>query len=337
MERSCPGSDELAKRRFAAGVDVGGTWVRVAIFDRQGTLVEKTKQTVDKSSQNALANQIITLLRTLCDRNRIPAQNLQGVGIASTGPLDKKKGELSHPVNLPFSRVPLTKPIAQELKVPTSLVNDCTGAVMAERRFGAGKGLANLVYITLGTGIGGGAIVDGNALIGKDGNAVEIGHLTIDSAGRLVCGCGMRGHWEAYCSGKNLPNFIRLRLEEIGPEAVRQSRLLQEVSTGPSAIQADSLYTAARKGDPLSRQLVEEQGILNAIGVANVINAYDPALVTVGGSVALKNASLVLAGIRRHVKEYALNRVPKITITPLGEDIGIYGGATVALELNPGP
>jgi len=99
-------------------------------------------------------------------------------------------------------------------------------------------------------------------------------------------------------------------------------------------MRSEDLYSAAKDGDKLSLQLVEELGVLNAIGFANIINAYDPALITVGGTVALKNEELVLPFIREHVKEYAVNRVPKIIMTPLGEDVGIYGGVAAAIEFS---
>jgi glucokinase len=93
-------------------------------------------------------------------------------------------------------------------------LNDCAAAVLGERHFGAGKGLENLAYVTLSTGLGGGAIVDGHLLIGKDGNAVEVGHITIDPGSSLICGCGSPGHWEAYSSGSNIPNFVKHSLRD---------------------------------------------------------------------------------------------------------------------------
>jgi glucokinase len=324
----------MTMKEYAIGVDIGGTWLRVAVFDVNGSLVEKITQLVRTSSRDAIAKQIVTLIKMVCKRNRISLKNLQGVGIVSTGPLDMKKGELIKPVNLPFENVPLTKPVTRELGVPTYLVNDCTGAVLGENMFGAGKGLDNLVYITIGTGVGGGAIVDGSLLLGKDGNAVEIGHLTIDCEGRLTCGCGKRGHWEAYCSGKNIPNFVRMRISGISKETVKKSMLFEKVKGNFSGLRSEDLFDAAKEGDRFSLQLVEEIGVLNAIGFANIINAYDPSLITLGGTVALENEKLVLPYVKRHIGEYALNRMPQIIITPLGEDVGIYGGIATALRFS---
>ena len=205
---------------------------------------------------------------------------------------------------------------------------------MGERDFGAGRGVENLVYVTISTGIGGGVYVDGHLLIGKDGNAHEIGHITIDMEGRLQCGCGKRGHWEAYCSGMNIPNYVRLLLEGKDQKTVEKSLLMKLAGGYRQKITAKGLYDAAKAGDPLSKEFVEKIGELDAIGFANIINAYDPELITVGGTVTLKNPDLVMEPIHKHVEKYALNRLPEIRITPLGEDVGLYG-ALAAVYLSP--
>ena len=320
----------MSEKKYVIGVDLGATWVRVALSDKNGKIIEKARERTNVSDEKAISNQIVRMVHSLCKKNSITIANLMGVGIASAGPLDLKEGALINPTNLPFDYVPLTKPISEKLGIPAFLANDCTAAALGEKEFGAGKKLNNIVYITIGTGIGGGAIVDGHLLLGKDGNAVEIGHLTIDCEGRLECGCGKRGHWEAYCSGRNIPNYIKMRLEEIDEELKRRSTLSKKAQ-----LSSQDLFEAAKMGDKISLQLVEELGVLNAIGFANVINAYDPSLITVGGTVALKNEDFVLPPIKRHVKDYTVNRLPEIVITPLGEDIGIYGGIAIVLKFKP--
>lgn len=322
--------------KYAIGVDLGGTQVRVILSDEEGNFLDKLVERVDKKSEKAISDQIIRMARSLCYECGADSAGLKGIGIASTGPLDVRKGALISPTNLPFEIVPLIKPISSKLKIPTYLLNDCTAGVVGEKEFGAGKGLSNLVYITLGTGIGGGAIVDGHLLLGKDGNAVEIGHITIDYAGGLKCGCGKRGHWEAYCSGRNIPNFVRMKLREAGGKKVRSSLLFKNMAGDFSKLSSENLFEAAKCGDDPSIEFVEEIGRLNAIGFANVINTYDPSLITVGGSVALQNKKLVMNPIKKHVKRYTRNRIPRIMITPLAEDVSIYGAiAAVFKSDNP--
>ena len=320
---------ELVEEKYVIGVDLGGTWVRAALSDMKGNMILKVREQVDKSSADAISGQIINLACSLCKRKEIGTKSLEGVGIASAGPLSLKEGALVKPTNLPFKYVPLKKPVSEELKVPVYLLNDCTAAVLGEKVFGAGKNVDNLVYVTISTGIGGGAIVDGHLLIGKDGNAHEIGHFTIDLEGRLVCGCGKKGHWEAYCSGRNIPNYVKMRCKEIDESIVKESLLYKKLKENLSS---KDLYDIARMGDKLSQQLVEEIGKLNAIGFANVINAYDPELITVGGSVTLNNKKLVLTPIKKQVKNYTINRIPKIVTTPLEEDIGLYGAIAAVIK-----
>ncbi len=172
--------------------------------------------------------------------------------------------------------------------------------------------------------------VDGKLLIGKDGNAHEIGHITIDHEGKLVCGCGKRGHWEAYCGGSNASNFIKLQLESRKRVEIEGS-LLNKISKGEfDNLSSKDLYQSVKKGDKIASDIVNEMGRLNAIGFANITNAYDPELITVGGAIALSNPNLVLNPIKQFIDHYLINRAPRIRITKLGEDIVLYG----ALALN---
>jgi glucokinase len=325
----------VTKERRVIGADLGGTWIRVALSDEKGRFLQKMVEEVDKSSPSAIRRQITRLVRSLCDRNGTSVRELAGVGIASAGPMDQERGVLAKPPNLLPERIALKKPISEELGLPVYLITDSAGAVLAEHMFGAGKGLANHVYITISTGIGGGAIVNDTLLLGKDGNAHEIGHFVIDYKGALTCGCGRRGHWEAYCSGRNLPNYVRMRLKETSEKTARESLLFKSVEGDLSRLRATDLFNAARKGDKLSLQLVKEVGLLNAVGFACVINAYDPSLITVGGTVTLRNRTMVLSPIKKHVKDYAINRIPKIMVTPLGDDVCTYGAVAAALKYLP--
>jgi glucokinase len=322
----------LAKIGHWVGVDLGGTWLRVVLSDEKGKFVDRIGEKVDKSSAEAISEQVVKIIRFLCKRKRFQVSFLKGVGIAATGPLMQDEGVLTKPVNIPFDLVPLTKPVSAELGLPVCLINDCAGAALGENTFGAAKGLDNFVFITIGTGIGCGAIVNGTLLLGKDGNGHEVGHFVIDSEGKLTCGCGKPGHWEGYCSGKNIPNFVRMKIKEFPQEVVNRSQLVERVGGDLSKLSAADLFDAAKQRDGLSLKIVDELGVLNAMGFANVISAYDPSLMTVGGTVTLKNKRMILSPIRKYVGKYTVNRVPKIEVTPLGDDVGLYGAVATAMK-----
>jgi len=318
--------------KIAVGVDLGGTNVRVALGDENGRILAKISERTEKAKgPEGVSEQIARIIHYL-EEKKVKTRKITGIGIGSAGPLDLKRGGLMRPTNIPYDFVPLVEPLEDMFHLPTYLLNDCSAAVMGERFFGAGKKHENLAYITLSTGIGGGIYVDGHLLIGKDGNATEIGHFTIDFEGRLTCGCGRKGHWEAYCSGNGIPNYVRLLLSQRRREEIKDSLLLRTVKGDPNLLTAKILYDCAKAGDPLSLELAEKIGILNSIGFACVVDAYDPSLITVGGSIALKNESLVIDPIRRNIKKHARNRVAEIMITPLRDDVVLYGALAMVFH-----
>ncbi len=252
-------------------------------------------------------------------------EHISGIGVASFGPLDLRKGRMASPSNLPYEDVPIVEPLREALGARVVLMNDANAAALGERTYGAGKKDENLVYVTISTGIGGGAMVDGHLLSGKDGNAAEIGHLVVDSLGRLTCGCGRKGHWEAYCSGRNLPNFARVLAKEDSGGSLENQLGIER-----GRVDSATILRRAAEGNRFAVRVAGEMGKLNAVGIANTVNLYDPSLVTIGGAVALNNAELVLAPIRKLVPEYAINRPPRIILTPLGDDVGLLGALCLA-------
>jgi glucokinase len=318
-------SVEGVEKDLGVAVDLGATRLRVCVGDRRGKLLwrESRFMTVPESVEGYVKQVVDEVKEGI--RRADPAR-VSGVGIASIGPLDIKRGGMSSPANLPYGFVPLVEPLTAVTGKEVVLMNDANAAAIGERYFGAGKSHKNLVYVTISTGIGGGAIVDGHLLIGKDGNAAEIGHIIVDPAGKLICGCGRPGHWEAYCSGKNIP---RLAMLLAGESAEAKMEKMLGMTHGP--VDSASILAAAKKGNKFATRVAEEMGRLNSLGIANVINVFDPSLITIGGGVALNNQELVLEPIRKLVPKNAINRVPEIIITPLGDDAGLLGALSLAL------
>lgn len=310
---------------YAIAIDIGASYTRVGLFTGESMVRKAMLPTARKKAQ--FLRQLVAVVKQVL--RGIKLNEVVGIGIGSIGLLDMKRGILLHNPNLGISNIPLVAVLSKEFNLPVKLLNDCSAAVLAEQRRGAGKGVENLVYITLSTGIGGGAIVNGNLLLGKDGNGVEIGHTVVDAEGKLKCTCGRAGHWEAYCSGTNLPKFARWWFKH---RHIKHSLLFQLAGKGLQGLRAEHIFKAARAADRACLQFLKEVGKLNAIGVANAINCFDPEVVSIGGALALNHPKFVLRPIKREVKRYATNRMPKIGLTPLGEDVVLYGAA-YALKL----
>ena len=194
------------------------------------------------------------------------------------------------------------------------LLNDANAAVLGEQCFGAGKGKKNLVYITISTGIGGGAIVDGKLLLGKNGNAAEVGHMIADTTYNIRCSCKRGiGHWEGCASGRNIPKFFKTWAKARGKKIAVMPRTAKDI------------FKNAQLGDVSAREFLDALHRVNARAISNIIAAYDPELITIGGSVMLMNASVLLSGIKKYVDRFL--KTSKICVTSLGDDAGLLGAA----------
>jgi glucokinase len=262
--------------------------------------------------------------------NMISGTDPTAIGVGCIGPIDKKNGCISNTPNLPFKKIPIIPPLKKTFGVPVNMMNDGAAAVLGEKMFGAGRESNNIVYVTLSTGIGGGAIVDGNLLIGKNGNAVEIGHFTINPKSDIICGCGCPGHWEAYSSGNNIPKFAKKILKEKEDEEIFGDEIKE---FNLENITAKEIFASAKQGNKIAAHIVQKIGEVNTVGFANLVAAYDPEVVTIGGSIALKNPDLILNPISNNIKDYLLTEKPEIIITPLKEDVVLYGALGLAIKI----
>jgi len=246
-------------QNYIAGVDIGGTRIRVAISSidlKEESLVIKTIST-PKENRLSISSAVCRLIFELLNENQVTKEQILGIGIASAGPLDIKTGEIFNNANLGFREIPLKKPIQEKFPdIPLDFVNDCNGAVLGVHYFEAEKEEKdNLVYITVSTGIGGGAIVNGHLLWGKDGNAVEVGHGLVEPKSVLQCNCGAYGCWEVYSSGTGV---LKRTLEAIHEGSLNADILMKLVENNTSKITAKEVFRAARKGDQLSEMIVNQ-------------------------------------------------------------------------------
>lgn len=309
--------------RAGIGLDIGGSWVRAALGDSNGRVLKRTVQRVAAGDPGNFVLQVLSIIKGLCEGEE---DEIEGIGVGAAGRLDLKNGILEYSPHASLRRVALKHELEKALGKPVTLLNDCVAAALAELAVGAGKNVSNLAYIGIGTGIGGGAVVDGKVLLGKDGNAHEVGHMTVDIEGRLGCSCGGRGHWEAYTSGSGLPAYALLLSNSFGVD----TGLARKVREGGA--DAKSIFDAARLGDPFGKFVVEMASEINSKGFANIVNLYDPQLITVGGGLALKNVGLVIEPIAEKLPSLCFNSPPEVKPTPLGEDAPLIGALVSVFE-----
>lgn len=303
-------------------VDIGATNIRVATGDSDGIQDKSIEQTDTRNDAGGISKQIVRLIEEIID------EKPESIGIGSIGPIDLETGEITNTPNYPFNYIPISQPLEEHFGVKTRLVNDCAAAVLGEQRFGAGKGYSSIVYITISTGLGGGAIVDNHLLMGKDGNAPEIGHITINSNSDIKCGCGSYGHWEAYSSGKNIPRYAMKLMKS----SWKKSLIADLIGGDLDLLTSKIIYDAAKQGDEIALGVVAEIGRINAVGFANITNVFDPELITIGGSIMLNNPRLVLDPILENIDKHLINRKPEIMVTPLGEDAVLIGALALAMK-----
>ncbi len=316
---------------YYAGVDLGATNVRAIVAEADGTTIGVSRRATPRGPTGIdVTEGVLQTLREACGNAGIASEEITAAGIGSIGPFDLAEGAVIDPANLPDSidRIPLTGPIAQLVDSDeVYLHNDTTAGVIGER-FHAERNPDDMVYITISSGIGAGVCSDGEIVSGWDGNAGEVGHCVVDPQGRLTCGCGREGHWEAYCSGNGIPTFARL-LAEDDPTIETDLPL-----NGPEFTAKDVFEFAGE--DELADHTIEQLAHWNAVGVTNVVHSFAPIVVSFGGAVALHNEHTVIDPIRERVAEMVMTNVPEIRVTDLGDDVVLEGALASALTQGTG-
>jgi glucokinase len=301
-----------------AGIDIGGTKIALAVADLEGRVAERTRfpaRTSERGPHEIIGEALAEIERMLGKTRAL----LTAVGVGCGGPLDRARGLILSPPNLPgWDEFPVVKIVEERLGVPALLDNDANAAALGEHRHGAGRGYRHLVYITQSTGIGGGVIVRGELVHGVYDGAGEVGHMTVLPDGP-ACGCGGRGCLEALCSGTAIARRARERLA--AGEASSLSTL------APSEVTARAVAEAARAGDPLAAQVWDEMVHYLAVGVGNLFNVLAPEAVVIGGGVSEAGEQL-FGPLRERVRARARMLPPeKINILQAspGGDSALHG------------
>ena len=318
------------KKKFTIGVDLGGTNIVSAIVDYQGKIVSSLKvPTLAENGREATIKRIIETIHKNIAQSNIAPGNIIGIGIGAPGPLDIKKGVINFAPNLPGWRdVPLKKILEDEFNLKVVLENDANAAAWGERCFGVGRGVDNLVCFTLGTGIGGGIIINGKIYHGNNCGAAELGHITVNKDGPR-CNCGNYGCLEAYSSATGIKNRIKKRIKE-----GIKSKFLNFDNNNDELLESLRLkliFETARKGDKLTKDIVEEAITYLGIAIANIVNILNPEMVVLVGGITNEGEKL-LSPIREEVKKrafYSNYKSLKIVIGELGGNAGVLGAAAL--------
>ncbi|TYT62863.1 ROK family protein [Natrialba swarupiae] len=316
---------------YYAGVDLGATNVRAVVGDDEGTTIGRSRNATPRGPTGIdVTEGVLETLRAACVDAGVDPEEIVAAGIGSIGPFDLAEGAVIDPANLPDSidRIPLTGPIEKLVDSDEVYLHNDTNAGVIGERFHASRNPDDMVYITISSGIGAGVCCDGEIIDGWDGNAGEVGHCVVDPRGRLTCGCGHDGHWEAYCSGNAIPDYARLLAED---DPTISTGLPLE---GPDFTARDVFELAG--DDELADYVIDQLAHWNAIGVANVVHSFAPIVISFGGAVALHNEELVVDPIRERVSEMVMSNVPEIRVTDLGDDVVLEGALASAMTKGTG-
>jgi glucokinase len=305
------------------GVDLGGTNLRTALVSEDGKVINRRKEATHASE--GWVKVVERLIRDIKNQRENASRiglNVIGVGVGAPGVILVDKGIVVTSPNFPdWNKVPLKDLLEKELSVPVSIENDANAAALGEQWRGAGRDIKSMILLTLGTGVGGGIILDNKIWHGADGMAGEIGHMTLIPDGR-ACSCKNAGCLEMYASSRGIVLSYREALATISRPA------------GEKDITSEEVYQAARNGNEIAIRVMKDMGRMLGIGIANLINIFNPERIVIGGGV--KEAwPLFIGAVHEEIGRRAFEVPAKRTeIVPslLGDDAGMLGAAAVAFQ-----
>lgn len=319
-------------RRYVLGIDIGGTNLVAGCVTEDGSALHglRSEPTVAEKGADDVIERILRLAHAAMDETRAVDRQAEivGVGIGAPGPLDTRRGIVLLTPNLGWRNMPLRERVGGPLGLPAALDNDANCAALGEWWMGAARGARHALGVTIGTGIGGGIIIDGRLFHGASDCAGEIGHITIDTSGRR-CKCGNYGCLEAYASG---PAIASRAVEAV--ESGAPSRLADFAGGDLARVTAQTVYDAASHGDDLAREVVGDTAKYLGAGIANLVNVLNPEIVVVCGGVTLAGEWL-FGPLRREVARRAFRpAVDACRIVPgaLVGSAGVYGAACAFLQ-----
>jgi len=309
------------------GIDLGGTKILTAVADDNGEIIARVKlATETELGQERIKKNIFKSIYKVLEKTDIKIEKIKSIGIGSPGPLNVEKGIIYESANLPIKNMEIVDLIEEETGINTYLQNDANTAALGEKVFGAGKEADDLLYITISTGVGGGIIINGKIYYGHTGNAGEIGHMTVDPTGPQ-CGCGNYGCLESFSSGTAIKNMAKKAIEN------DESTLIKKLARDKK-LSAKLVAKAAEKGDQKALDIFAKAGYYLGIGIANLVNIFNPEMIILGGGV-MKAKGYFLDRAKEEFKKRALKApadIVKIKEAVLEDEIGVKGAIAVAMQ-----
>ena len=304
-------------KEYGFGVDIGGTTIKMSLFEMSGHMVDNWEiptNTADNGS--SILDDVAAVIEGRLVQDGISKESVEGIGIGVPGP-GIQDSVVTGCVNIGWDRVDVAKELGAKTGLKVRVGNDANVAALGEMWQGGGKGYKNVVMITLGTGVGGGIIVDGHIVTGSNGAGGEIGHTFVEEDEEEICGCGKRGCLEQYASATGIVRLARRALAAGG----RESSL-----RGMEDLTAKDVVDAAKAGDEIGLEVMDKMGKVLGTALANVAGIIDPEVFVIGGGVS-KGGSIVTESIRKYYVERAFNacRNADFALAELGNDAGVYG------------
>jgi glucokinase len=316
--------------KWLVGVDIGGTTIKMAFVSLEGDILHMWEIETDKSNsgQHIPASIASSLRQKLTELNETKSR-LIGIGVGAPGPVNVDDGTIEGAINLGWGKYPLKDILEQVTSLPVTVDNDANIAALGEMWQGAGMRAKNLICITLGTGVGGGIIANGEIIHGVNGAGGEIGHITSVPSGGFACNCGKRGCLETIASATGI---VRITQEELSA-STRPSKLRNRFCEN-HGLTARQVFDAAKEGDELAADVIGKVAFQLGLALANLANGLNPEKIVIGGGVSQAGATL-LEPLKREFARFAFPRVAEgaeIVIATLGNRAGVMGGAWLAKE-----
>lgn len=312
--------------KYCFGVDVGGTTVKIGLFQTDGKIVDKWEiKTRTENHGDAILPDIAESLNRKLDEYKIEKKDVEGIGIGVPAPVNSD-GIVQNTANLGWGYKEVRREMEDLMSLPTEVGNDANVAALGEMWQGAGAGQKDMIMVTLGTGVGGGVIVNGRPIVGNNGAGGEIGHLCVNYEEKERCGCGKTGCLEQYASATGIARLARMRLVKNDDASMLRKVSLEEIT-------AKTVFDALKEGDKVAEEIVEEFGAYLGHGMANLAAVTDPAVIVIGGGVS-KAGNIILGYVEKYFQEKAFfsNKNTKFILAELGNDAGICGAAKMIID-----